>query len=178
MAQLVNNPPASWETWVQTLAWEDPLEKGMATHSSILASPTSVPRWQSRRTCAHLLLKELQNCNSLLNNHQQENVGSHQKKITHIQGQRRSPNKMVGGEKSRLESNSIPARDTQRAQTKPCAHQDPDATGTEPDLYFSVLRRHGSALVYHRDRGSGCSRPGRHSVWSKSSWRRLPLAPL
>jgi len=35
--QQVKNPPAMWETWVQSLGWEDPLEKGMATHSSILA---------------------------------------------------------------------------------------------------------------------------------------------
>ena len=34
---LVNNPPAMWETWVRSLGWEDPLEKGKATHSSILA---------------------------------------------------------------------------------------------------------------------------------------------
>ena len=37
MAQLVKNPPAMWETWVRSLGWEDPLEKGKATHSSILA---------------------------------------------------------------------------------------------------------------------------------------------
>ena len=37
VAQLVRNPPAMWETWVQSLGWEDPLEKGKATHSSILA---------------------------------------------------------------------------------------------------------------------------------------------
>ena len=37
IAQLVKNPPAMWETWVRALGWEDPLEKGMATHSSILA---------------------------------------------------------------------------------------------------------------------------------------------
>ena len=37
VAQLVNNPPAVQETWVWSLAWEDPLEKGKATHSSILA---------------------------------------------------------------------------------------------------------------------------------------------
>ena len=36
-AQLVKNPPAMRETWVQSLDWEDPLEKGKATHSSILA---------------------------------------------------------------------------------------------------------------------------------------------
>ena len=34
---MVKNPPAMWETWVLSLAWEDPLEEGMATHSSILA---------------------------------------------------------------------------------------------------------------------------------------------
>ena len=37
MAQVVKNLPAMQETWVQSLGWEDPLEKGMATHSSILA---------------------------------------------------------------------------------------------------------------------------------------------
>ena len=36
VAQMVKNPPAMWETWVQSLDWEDPLEEGMATHSSIL----------------------------------------------------------------------------------------------------------------------------------------------
>ena len=34
---LVKNLPAMWETWVQFLGWKDPLEKGKATHSSILA---------------------------------------------------------------------------------------------------------------------------------------------
>ena len=37
VGQLVKNPPAMQETWVQPLGWEDPLEKGKATHSSILA---------------------------------------------------------------------------------------------------------------------------------------------
>ena len=37
VAQMVKNLPAMWETWVQSLSWEDPLEEGMATHSSILA---------------------------------------------------------------------------------------------------------------------------------------------
>ena len=37
VAQLVKNLPAMWETWVQFLGWEDALEKGKATHSSILA---------------------------------------------------------------------------------------------------------------------------------------------
>ena len=34
---MVKNLPAMWETWVQSLGWENPLEEGMATHSSILA---------------------------------------------------------------------------------------------------------------------------------------------
>ena len=37
VAQTVKNLPAMWETWVQSLGWENPLEKGIATHSSILA---------------------------------------------------------------------------------------------------------------------------------------------
>ena len=36
MAQLVKNLPTMQETWVQSLDWEDPLEKGTATHSYIL----------------------------------------------------------------------------------------------------------------------------------------------
>ena len=37
VVQMVKNLPVMWETWVLSLGWEDPLEKGMATHSSILA---------------------------------------------------------------------------------------------------------------------------------------------
>ena len=37
IVQLVKSPPAMWETWVQSLGWEDPLEKEKAIHSSILA---------------------------------------------------------------------------------------------------------------------------------------------
>ena len=37
VAQLVKKPPAMQETWVRSLGWKDPLEKGKATHSSILA---------------------------------------------------------------------------------------------------------------------------------------------
>ena len=43
MAKLVKNLPAMQETWVQSLGWEDSLEKEMATHSSILA-------WEIPRT--------------------------------------------------------------------------------------------------------------------------------
>ena len=37
VAQMVKNPPAMWKTWVRSLGQEDPLEKRMAAHSSILA---------------------------------------------------------------------------------------------------------------------------------------------
>ena len=37
VAQMAKNPPAEWETWIQSLGQEDPLEEVMATHSSILA---------------------------------------------------------------------------------------------------------------------------------------------
>ena len=37
VAQSIKNLPAMWETWVQSLDWEDPLEEDMATHSSVLA---------------------------------------------------------------------------------------------------------------------------------------------
>ena len=81
-------------------------------------------RWQSRRICVHLLLWELQIFTSLLKNHRLENVGSHQKKIPHIQGKRRSPTKMVGWVKSHLESNPISARDACKAQTEFYVHQE------------------------------------------------------
>ena len=42
VAQMVKNLPAMWETWVRSLGWKDPLQKGMATHSSIVA-------WRIRR---------------------------------------------------------------------------------------------------------------------------------
>ena len=44
MAQMVKNLPAMRETWIQSLGWEDPLEKGMATHCSILAWRIPVDR--------------------------------------------------------------------------------------------------------------------------------------
>ena len=49
VAQMVKNLPAMWETWVQYLAWEDPLEEVMAIHSSILAWRIPMDRgaWQT-----------------------------------------------------------------------------------------------------------------------------------
>ena len=81
--------------------------------------------------------------------------------IPHIQGQRRSPRKMVGGAESPLESNPIPARDAQRAQTNLMhtrtqrPHRDQDRT-----VFECLLWRYGSAVDCRRGRGSGCIRLG------------------
>ena len=52
MAQLVKNLPVMRETWVRSLGWEDPLEKRVATHSSILAwrTPWSVHGWSRKES--------------------------------------------------------------------------------------------------------------------------------
>ena len=49
VAQLVKNLPTMWETWVPSLGREEPLEEGMATHSSILAwrIPTDRGAWRA-----------------------------------------------------------------------------------------------------------------------------------
>ena len=64
MGQIVNNLPAMQETWVQVLSQEDPLEKGMATYSSILAwkipwteEPDGLQSMQSQRV-RHSMSKE------------------------------------------------------------------------------------------------------------------------
>ena len=46
---MLKNLPAMQETWVQSLGWEDPLEEGIATHSSVLASRIPMDRgaWQA-----------------------------------------------------------------------------------------------------------------------------------
>ena len=85
---------------------------------------------------AHLL-QELQNCNSLMNNHSQENVGSHKKKDASHPRTKEIPQQDGRRAKSHLESKPIPTRDTQRAQTKPCVHQDPE-TPPESDLLLSI----------------------------------------
>ena len=54
---MVKNLSAMWETWVQSLGWEDTLEKGMATHSSFLA--WKIPQTRgARRAAVHEVVKE------------------------------------------------------------------------------------------------------------------------
>ena len=52
MAQMVKNLPAVREAWVGSLGWEDPMEEGMATHSSILAWRIPMDRG-ARQATAH-----------------------------------------------------------------------------------------------------------------------------
>ena len=76
--------------------------------------------------CAHLLLQELQNYKSLMNNHQQENVGSQGKKIPYNQEQRRSPSKMVGGGEVTFRIKPHTCQRCLEGSNKPCVHQDPE----------------------------------------------------
>ena len=65
---MVKNPPAMWETWLRPLGWEDPLEKGMATHSSILAWKIPMDRGAWRAT-VHGGRKELDTTEQLSTAH-------------------------------------------------------------------------------------------------------------
>ena len=55
VAQMVKNLPAMQEIWVWFLGWEDPLEKGMATHFNILA--WRIPDWGDQRATVHGVTK-------------------------------------------------------------------------------------------------------------------------
>ena len=130
--------------------------------------------------CTHLLLLELQYCNSLLNNHWQENVGFCQKNIPDVQEQRISSNKKVGGMKLRLESNPIPARDSQMAQAIHCVHQDPETPQRLSDMLLNVWvslaeARVSSGLPWGE--GLWLQQTWVTSVWHKPSWRRSSLVP-
>ena len=57
MAQMVQNPPATQKTWVQSLGQEDPLEKGMASHSSILA--WRIPWTEEPGSLQQMMLKRI-----------------------------------------------------------------------------------------------------------------------
>ena len=66
VAQSVKNSPSVWETWVQSLGWEDSLEEGMATHSSIIAwripmdrEPGGIQSMESQRVGHDWLTKHL-----------------------------------------------------------------------------------------------------------------------
>ena len=93
------------------------------------------------------------------------------KNLPHIQGKSRG--KMVGREKSHLESNPIPTRDARRHQTKFCVHQEPE-----------VSQRLSQTCVGVFCRGTGQQSPAAGTgaldavdPWHKPSRRRSPLTP-
>ena len=132
----------------------------------------TLARWQSRRMYTHLLLQELQNYNSLLNNHRRENVGSHQKKIPYIQGQRRSPSKMVGGRNHSYNQTPYQLDMLRQFKQNLCAPEPRDPAETEPDLCLSLLRRYRLAVVCRRGRALDAA------TWSHSLWLQLLASSL
>ena len=83
-------------------------------------------RWWSRRVCAHLLLRELQNYNLLLKSHRQENVGSYQKKDTLHPRAKEKP--LHDGRREEI-TFRIKPHNRQRCSegsNKPCVQQDPE----------------------------------------------------
>ena len=90
-------------------------------------------------------------------------------KTSHIQGKRRSPNKVVGGMQSCLESNPIYTRDSQRPQKNPCVHQGPEIpqrlSQTCLCVFACLLQRHGSALGTGQQRHGSAVGKGQQWAW-------------
>ena len=117
------------------------------------------------------LLQELQNCNLLLDNYRQENVESHQIKISQGQGQRQIPKKVVGEGKFHVVSSPY-LPEMLRGLKQNLVHTRTQTTETEADLSLSVRMspaetRVSSGLLWVR--GSDCSRCEKHSMWHMSS---------
>ena len=72
------------------------------------------------------ILVLVQNCNSLLNNHQQENIGSHHKKDTLHPKAKKKPQQDGRRGEIIFRIKPVHTRDTHRAQKNPCVHQDPE----------------------------------------------------
>ena len=116
-------------------------------------------RWRSRRMCTYLLLRELQNYNSLLNNHKQENVALYQKRYPCPKAKENPQQDGRRGEITFRIKLHARQRRLEGSDKILCAPGDP--TETEPDLPLSVeclLKRYRPAVACHRR--SGCSRPG------------------
>ena len=163
-----------WCSWVSEKNGTKGIDGRVEGRALIFSWELFMARWWDRRTCAHLLLWELQNYNLLLNNHWQEKVGSHQKKILNIQGQGRSPSKMVGRVKPHLESNPISA---QRTQTKLCVHQDPENPPRLSQTCAWVSCGGTTQLCPNVGAGDLGTGVWSHSLWHKPYWRRPPLTP-
>ena len=154
-------PSPDFESWISK--WINALKaflgKKVKEHC---ASPLHCTKRRSRRMCTHLLLWKLQNYNSLLNNCQQENAGSQQKKIY-------PSSKGKGGAKEKLQQDARmgkiafrikPQRHSEGSNKTLCTPGDPQRLSQTCLLEFEgLLQRYGSAVACHRDRGSGCNSP-------------------
>ena len=112
--------------------------------------------------CAYLLLQELQNYNSLLTNHRQDNVPSHQKKDT--PGPRAKEKPQQDGRKGKIMFRIKPhnrQRCSEGSNKTLCAPGPRDPTGTEPDPLFSSGLLQGQKLWVQLPRS--------HSLWHKPS---------
>ena len=85
---MIKNPPAMREIWVQTLGWEDPLEKGMATHSCILA--WRIPQTEEPGSLQSMRLQRVGHGLCItINYDSKENMSSqrvHKKELLQLQG--------------------------------------------------------------------------------------------
>ena len=79
VAQMVKNPPAMQETWVRSLGWEDPLEKGTATHPSILA--WRIPWTEEPGGLQSMGPQELDTLTHLLKDRRQEGLHSYEHRL-------------------------------------------------------------------------------------------------
>ena len=175
------------------------MEKAMAPHSSTLAwkipwteEPGRLQSMGSLRvrhdwatslhfhfSCAYRTFTKITNIyHMLLNNHQQENVGTHQKEIPHIQEQRRNQNKSVGGGTIMFKINPNTLQRHLEGTNKNLCAPGPRERSSDPHkrlsqtclwVFEKLLRRHGSTAACGGDRDSGSSRPGRCGLWHKSS---------
>ena len=126
-------------------------------------------RLPNRSTFTHLLLRKFQNCNSLLNNYQQENVGPTQKRYPTSKGKGEAPVRWqevqyhvqnqtpYPPEQLRVLKLNLVCTRTQGLHKRP----------SQSCLYGfeCLLQRHGSAKAFRGDRVSSCCRPGRHGIW-------------
>ena len=108
---------------------------GKTSHKCI--SKVRARSW-SRRTCTHLLLRELQNCNSLLKNHRQETVGSYHKVTQHPRAKEMPQNMVRGGEiMFRIKPHTY-QRCSEHSNKTLCTQGPRDSKETEPDLPLIV----------------------------------------
>ena len=132
-------------------------------------------RWWSRRTCTHLL-QELQNYSSLLNNHQQENAGSHQKKDI---SDPRAKVPQQDGRRGKIAFRIKPhtcQRCSEGSKKTLCTRiQRPHRDRAIPVFESSVEVQVCSGLP--QGQGLWVLLPGSHRLWHKPSWRRWPLTP-